>query len=260
MSRVTRELCRLFKISHLRTSVYHPQTDGLVERFNKTLKSMLKKVVDKDGKNWDFLLPYLMFAIREVPQASTGYSPFELLYSRHPRGLLDIAKETWEGETTPYKSVIEHISMMQDRIAAVMPLVQEHMEQAQEAQKRVYNRGAKVRSFNPGDRVLVLVPTVESKFLAKWQGPYEIIEKIGDVNYKVHQPGRRKPEQIYHINLLKPWRDREALVAIPTPPNDTGPSTPEVPIAETLSVSQHNEVKEFLRKNKDFFSDMPGLT
>uniref|UniRef100_A0A8C5LXD0 Integrase catalytic domain-containing protein n=1 Tax=Leptobrachium leishanense TaxID=445787 RepID=A0A8C5LXD0_9ANUR len=260
MFRVTRELCRLFKISHLRTSVYHPQTDGLVERFNKTLKSMLKKVVDKDGKNWDFLLPYLMFAIWEVPQASTGYSPFELLYSRHPRGLLDIAKETWEGETTPYKSVIEHISMMQDRIAAVMPLVREHMEQAQEAQRRVYNRGAKVRSFNPGDRVLVLVPTVESKFLAKWQGPYEIIEKIGDVNYKVHQPGRRKPEQIYHINLLKPWRDREALVAIPTPPNDTGPSTPEVPIAETLSVSQHNEVKEFLRKNKDFFSDMPGLT
>uniref|UniRef100_A0A8C5Q2Y4 Gypsy retrotransposon integrase-like protein 1 n=1 Tax=Leptobrachium leishanense TaxID=445787 RepID=A0A8C5Q2Y4_9ANUR len=43
MSRVTRELCRLFKISHLRTSVYHPQTNGLVERFNKTLKSMLKK-------------------------------------------------------------------------------------------------------------------------------------------------------------------------------------------------------------------------
>ena len=116
MSRVTKELCRLYKISHLRTSVYHPQTDGLVERFNKTLKSMLKKVVDKDGRNWDFLLPYLMFAIREVPQASTGYSPFELLYGRHPRGLLDIAKETWEGEVSPYRSVIEHVSLMQDRI------------------------------------------------------------------------------------------------------------------------------------------------
>lgn len=68
--------------------------DGLVERFNKTLKSMLEKVVDKDGRNWDFLQPYLMFAIREVLQASTGYSPFELLYGRHPRGLLDVAKET----------------------------------------------------------------------------------------------------------------------------------------------------------------------
>uniref|UniRef100_A0A8C5N2U3 ribonuclease H n=1 Tax=Leptobrachium leishanense TaxID=445787 RepID=A0A8C5N2U3_9ANUR len=235
MSKVTKELCRLFKISHLRTSVYHPQTDGLVERFNKTLKNMLKKVVDKDGRNWDFLLPYLMFAIREVPQASTGYSPFDLVYGRHPRGLLDIAKETWEGQTTPFKTVIEHVSMMQDRIAAVMPLVREHMEQAQEAQRRVYNRGAKMRSFNPGDKVLVLVPTAESKFLAKWQGPYEIAEKKSEVNYKVLQPGRRKTEQIYR-------------------------PTPEVPIADTLSVAQRNEVKEFLRGNTDFFSEMPGLT
>lgn len=78
------------------------------------------------------------------------------------------------------------------------------MEQAQEAQRRVYNRGAKTGTFNPGDRVLVLVPTIESKFLAKWQGPFEIMERVGEVNYKVYQPGKRKPQQIYHINLLKP--------------------------------------------------------
>ena len=79
MSKVMRELCKLLHIKQLRTSVYHPQTDGLVERFNKTLKNMLKRVVAKDGKDWDLLLPYLMFAVREVPQASTGFSPFELL-------------------------------------------------------------------------------------------------------------------------------------------------------------------------------------
>lgn len=55
--------------------------------------------------------------------------------------------------------------MMQDRIAAVLPLVREHMERAQEAQKRVYDRGAKVCTFSPGDRVLVLVPAVDCKFL-----------------------------------------------------------------------------------------------
>uniref|UniRef100_A0A8C5PIZ8 Integrase catalytic domain-containing protein n=1 Tax=Leptobrachium leishanense TaxID=445787 RepID=A0A8C5PIZ8_9ANUR len=213
MSRVTKELCKLFKVTHLRTSVYHPQTDGLVERFNKTLKSMLKKVVDKDGKNWDYLLSHLMFAIREVPQSSTGYSPFELLYGRHPRGLLDIAKETWEGEKTPHKSIIEHISQMQDRITVVMPIVKEHLAQSQAAQQRIYNRDARVCIFSPGDRVLVLVPTVESKFLAKWQGPFEVIERVGEVNYKIHQPGKRKPEQIYHVNLLKPWKDRVSLAA-----------------------------------------------
>jgi len=63
-------------------SVYHPQTDGLIERFNQTLKQMLKKVMEVDGRNWDHLLLYLMFLIHEGPQALTGFSPFELLYER----------------------------------------------------------------------------------------------------------------------------------------------------------------------------------
>lgn len=67
-----------------------------MERFNKTLKAMLRKAIDKNGRNWDQLLPYLLFVVREVPQSSIGFSPFELLYSHKTRGLLDIAKEVWE--------------------------------------------------------------------------------------------------------------------------------------------------------------------
>ncbi|CAJ0964630.1 unnamed protein product [Ranitomeya imitator] len=259
MSKVMRELCKALKISQLRTSVYHPQSDGLVERFNKTLKSMLRKAIEKDGRDWDCLLPYLMFSIREVPQASTGFSPFELLYGRHPRGLLDIAKETWEAEVTPHRSVIEHVALMQQRIAKVMPIVKEHLLQAQEAQARVYNRSARVRQFNPGDRVLVLVPTVESKFLAKWQGPYEVVEKLGEVNYKIHQPGRRKPFQVYHVNLIKPWQDREPTVTpslLSNPEGEVGAVT----IAETLSKTQKQQCRELLQKNRDLFSELPGYT
>ena len=50
-----------------------------MERFNKTLKALLRKATSDIGKDWDKLLPYLLFAYREVPQASTGFSPFELL-------------------------------------------------------------------------------------------------------------------------------------------------------------------------------------
>lgn len=57
MSRLMADLCKLWQVKPLRTSVYHPQTDGLVERFNRTLKSMLRKVIDKDGQNWDCMLP-----------------------------------------------------------------------------------------------------------------------------------------------------------------------------------------------------------
>ena len=77
-------LSQLLQVRWIRTSPYHPQTDGLVERFNGTLKSMLRKTA-VEGKNWDKLLPYLLFAYREVPQASTGFSPFELMYGRRER-------------------------------------------------------------------------------------------------------------------------------------------------------------------------------
>ncbi len=88
MSRTLKELYELLGIKSIRTSVYHPQTDGLVERFNRTLKNMVRKFVKEDAKNWDKWLEPLLFAVREVPQASTGFSPFELLYGRQPRGCL----------------------------------------------------------------------------------------------------------------------------------------------------------------------------
>lgn len=78
---------------------------------------------------------------------------------------------------------------------------QEHMQQAQQQQARVYNRGAQIREFHPGENVLV--PSNESKFLARWLRPYEIVEQMSPVNYRVCQPGHRKGQQIYHINLLK---------------------------------------------------------
>ena len=167
MSRIMRDLCQLMKIRQIRTSVYHPQTDGLVERFNQTLKHMLKRVMEEDGRNWDQLLPYLMFSIREVPQASTGFSPFELLYGRRPRGLLDLAKEAWENQPSPHRTLVEHVEEVQDRMAKIWPVVRRHMTEAQAAQAKVYNRGAQPRTFQTGDKVLVLVPTSECKFLAR---------------------------------------------------------------------------------------------
>ncbi|KAI2652491.1 Retrovirus-related Pol polyprotein [Labeo rohita] len=101
MSRLMADLAHLLKVKQIRTSVYHPQTDGLVERFNQTLKQMLRRVVAEDKKDWDLMLPYVLFGVREVPKASTRFTPFELLFSRQPRGLLDVAREAWEHQPAP---------------------------------------------------------------------------------------------------------------------------------------------------------------
>ena len=73
--------------------------NGLVEKFNGTLKSMLKKMCIEQPRLWDKYLPAILFAYREAPQVSLGFSPFELLFGRTVKGPLSILKDLWEKES-----------------------------------------------------------------------------------------------------------------------------------------------------------------
>ena len=85
LSEVIQETAHLMGMTQLPTSGGHPQTNGLVERFNRTLKQMLSKLVNKNGRNWDKMLGGVLFAYRSTPHQSTGMSPFYLLYGRDPK-------------------------------------------------------------------------------------------------------------------------------------------------------------------------------
>ena len=262
------QLYGLLGIKSIRTSVYHPQTDGLVERLNKTLKSMIRKFVHEDSSNWDRWIDPLLFAVREVPQASTGFSPFELLFGRTPRGVLDLVKESWEEGPSPSKNEVQYVLDPRAKLHTLGQLSRENLLQAQERQQRLYNRGARLRQFSPGDKVLVLLPSSNSKLLAKWQGPFVVTRRVGDVDYEIVCSDRGGATQIYHLNLLKAWREAEpvSLVTAIAERDELGPEVPKSnnPVSlrcgDQLSPSQRADIDRLQQHYADVFSPQPGRT
>lgn len=97
-SDLMKEVSRLLSLKRITTSPYHPFCNGLVEKFNCSLKQMLKRMCAEKPKDWDKYINALLFAYREVPQESLGFAPFELLYGHTVRGPMQILKELWTEE------------------------------------------------------------------------------------------------------------------------------------------------------------------
>ncbi len=92
LSKVMKEMASIFGIKQIATSPYHPQCDGMLERFHGTLKSMITKI-GKGSRDWDEWLPFACFASRDAVHAATGFTPFQLLFGREVRGPLMLLKE-----------------------------------------------------------------------------------------------------------------------------------------------------------------------
>ena len=272
-SQLLKEVYNLLGVHSIRTSPYHPQTDGLVERFNQTLKSMLRRSATQEGKDWDKLIPYLLFAYREVPQASTGFSPFELIYGRPVRGPLDILKESWETSNRSDESIVSYVLTMREKLEKMSELVQENLTRAQQQQKRWYDQTAREREFTSGDQVLVLLPTSTSKLLAQWQGPYSVVKRVGKVNYKVDMCDRRKRHRIFHVNMLRKWHipTTTAYLAeemsegklddeMPVWGNERDEPQGQPTIGAQLTRGQKEEMRHLLEEFADVMKSKPGRT
>uniref|UniRef100_A0A8C7WTQ9 Gypsy retrotransposon integrase-like protein 1 n=1 Tax=Oryzias sinensis TaxID=183150 RepID=A0A8C7WTQ9_9TELE len=149
----TSRLMKLFQqqlgITAIKATTYHPQTNGLVECFNQTLKRMLQKFVSDTGKDWDRWLPFLLFAYREVSQASTGFSPFELLYGWDVQSLLGLLKKSWEANSTKTseKGVIQFVLEMRERLEKYREEAEVNQREAQRSRKMWYDQQARHREL-----------------------------------------------------------------------------------------------------------------
>ena len=124
---VTQEVFRLLSVDHVTSSIYHPQANGLVEKWNATLKSMLRKLCAERPTDWDRYIEPALFAYREVPQDSVGFSPFEMLYGRTVRGPLAILKELWTKEIPDeeVQSTYRYVFELRNRLEETCKLVRQ---------------------------------------------------------------------------------------------------------------------------------------
>ena len=212
VSECMKEVTRLLSIKQLTTTPYHPMCNGLTEKFNGTMKSMLKRLCSEQPRQWHRYINALLFAYRGVPQESTGFSPFELLYGRAVRGPMFILKELWtkEVEEPEVKNSYQYVFELREKLEDTLKLAHTELQEAQNKGKHYYDRKTKVRKFVPGDKVLVLLPTDHNKLLMQWKGPFEVSAVVGLNDYKVRVKGK---ERVYHANLLKKYFEREDSVS-----------------------------------------------
>lgn len=284
MSQIMQTFLNDFKITQVRTSAYHPQTNGSCERFHRTLKSMIRATSDKFPDAWDECLPWILFAYREIPVETSGFSPFEMLFGRNIRGPLSLIKSQWKPTSlrNAKPNVLEYMLNLREKLKTCQELAQTNARQARTKAKTWYDKKARERSYVPGQLVLVCLPVSGRPMDAKYCGPYRVLERLGPVDYLIATPDRKKTQRICHVNMLKAYVERDhqfvqpssSTVAATTLVTEElskvddhntyfGPSATDKDtgfVLDHLPPEQRRQLQQLLNKYKDIFNDKPGRT
>ncbi|UYV67068.1 K02A2.6-like [Cordylochernes scorpioides] len=200
-SNLMKEVMKTCKIKHCFTTSYHPQTNGLTERLNRTLINMLSiKIGTK----------YSHSSLTLTIQETTGYSPFFLMFGIEPTSLLDDRNISVDIDKDDYDEYIKHHL---DKINRTRKLVINNTIKTQERMKKNYDKKHMERSYEPGELVAVWTPIRKigkcEKLLRKYFGPYRILKKLSNVNYLIEpkdNPGQ--DPLIVHVSRIKPYFER----------------------------------------------------
>ena len=184
-SKIIKEVCELLGINKTRTSPYHPQSDGMVERFNRTLEAMLSKYVSSVHEATTFT-PYFMMFGREI------CLPIHIMFGTQ----VDQEPLTHGSYAATLRAETEN----------AYHIVRTRMQRVQKRTKDYYDKNVTGSVFERGDRVRVYLPCTSKgqtrKLWRPWTGPYRVVKKISDVVYRVQLEGGRK-RKVVHFNRLK---------------------------------------------------------
>ena len=213
-SNLMQEVCSLMGIHKSRTTAYHPQRDGQVERQNRTLQEMLAAFVSEHKDDWDTWVSLAVYAYNTSCHESTGFSPYELVFGRSPRTPLeldlDIPLKHPCSQSEYSQSVRKVLHSFNHKARANL---QQSRQRQQNSQSLVTNKWS---PFIPGSSVWLRRPK-SWKFGGRWIGPYEVLSRQG-VNYRLRSKVGK--ELVAHHDNLK-------LCVVPISQGVTVPPAPE---------------------------------
>ncbi|XP_077501465.1 uncharacterized protein LOC144112529 [Amblyomma americanum] len=254
----------------------HPESNGTVERWNRVLKNMIFHVVGKDAKNWDKLIPFVLWAYREVPHDTTGVAPFRLLYGRNPTGPLAILQRTWTGEirvpSTLREAPAKYLQQLREQMEIAAEVAGLTATARQGSYAQAYNRATRVKSFNVGDQVLLFDTDRGGKLSPKWLGPFPVVGRERQNSYRI-DTGARKTS-VVHANRLRPYYARVSHVGVVFDEDEEFGNVEYAPCAEAgiqgqtpieatkmahLKEEQRSEIAELFARYPEVFSETPGI-
>jgi len=275
-SQLTRELLTRLGCSPVFATPGHPQTSGLVERFNQTCKDMLYHIIQEHKRQWHRIIPLAVWAPREVPSSTTGTSPYMLVYGRLPRGPLAILKESWTGQRDVQsvlpKSIETHMADLQYRLQQAADWARLHAEHGQAVYAYHHNLRSRDKTFYEGDTVIVLDEEATGKLCKRWHGPATVVRvksthsylvDMGDGRIKhVHANKMRKYNvRVQSCNVISDCDEDFGRVLVPA--NVSSKILPSSVVDNDkvahLSDDQQKQLLQLLDEFAECFDDKPGL-
>ena len=177
-----KEVMSTLSIEHKRTTPYHPQCNGAVERLNGTVKRALNKQLHA-GSDWVDALPLVMYAIRLHDHDGLGVSPYELVHGHHGRSELDLLYAGWREKKFEALNLSDFATKLGDSLLALREIGAANQVQAIRNRKVKYDKNSVPRYYAAGDLILCGIPGLQASLSYSWEGPYEVLERLSTVNY-----------------------------------------------------------------------------
>ena len=253
------QLCNNLHIDKIKTTPYHPECNGVIERMHGTLGAMLTKAA-AEGQDWVGQIPFALFALRSAPNRDSLFSPFQLVYGHQVRTPLDILHQGWAELEFKDLDTGEWSDWLVEKLEHWHNLMRERGKSASEKRKLDFDRKTVDRKLEAGDQVLCRVPGMSHKLEEAWHGPYTVLEKVNRVDYRISLGRGRK--KVLHINNLKQFYVREeevmrlAVVAEDFE-EDEDIGTKMRGRCEDFDLGQLEDMKAGF---PEVFSDLPGKT